>query len=120
MSISAKGRRPIQVDGIAYVWWVAPDDDMLAMTLSVVSDDKHFLVKYALEQSDLHRFVVVLGREFRDVADCGGRWRRFRCPRFGASDMVTPGDVAALVRWCKSGGDVPVEVDWRGINVASG
>jgi hypothetical protein len=116
MSISAKGRRPIQVDGIAYLWWVAEDDEC-ATTLSVVSDDRHFLVKYALAQSSSSRFVIVLGREFRNVPDCGGCWRRFRCPRFGTAVAVTPGDVAAFIRWCRTGDDVPVEVDWRGITI---
>lgn len=117
MAISAKGRRRIEVDGASYLWWIGQDDDSLgAITLTVVSSDKRFFVKYPLVAFD-HR-VVVLGPDFRDRTDCGRQWRRFRCPAFGSVEILAPGAVAALVRWCKTGSDELVEVDWQG-NVRS-
>jgi hypothetical protein len=115
MAISARSRRRIEVDEGSYLWWVAEHEDACGTpVLTVVSEDKHFLVKYQLLQSDDVRHVVVLGRDFRKRTDCGGRWRRFRCPAFGTLETVTPKGVAALVRWCKEGSDALVEVDWRG------
>jgi hypothetical protein len=120
MAISARNRRRIEVDGAPYVWWIAEDDEACgAVTLSVVSESKHFLVKYQLVQPPELRLVVVLGREFRQRTDCGGCWRRFRCPPFGTNEVVTPKDVAALVRWCRIADDPLVEVDWRGHALAS-
>jgi hypothetical protein len=109
VAISAKNRRRIEVDGASYVWWVVSDEEACgAVVLTVVSDDKHLLVKYQLVQSADVRHVTVLGRDFRDRTDCGGRWRRFRCPAFGTFEIVTPKDVAAFVRWCKVGSDALV------------
>lgn len=116
MSVSAKGRRRLEVDGHSYLWWVGFDEDAVSLTLTVASEDKQLLVRYALIQSDEERHVVVLGRRFRSET-YSGPWRRFRCPAFGKHETVTPKDVAALVRWCTTSTDTLIEVDWNGIEL---
>jgi hypothetical protein len=116
MTISAKGRRRLEVDGNAYLWWVQEELDCFGHALTVASDDKHFLVRYTLIQSDEHRHVVVLGRRFRNETR-GGAWRRYRCFAVGTHETVTPKDVAAFVRWCTTGTDALIEVDWNGVEL---
>ena len=103
MSVSAKHRRSIKVDGVSYLWWVAEDieyDFVGTNFLTVCSLDKRLLVRYGLVQSDDSRHVIVIGARFQGLQDTPGPWRRFRCPPFGSLDAVTPNDVAAFIRWC--------------------
>jgi hypothetical protein len=121
MTISAKGRRRIEVDGQSFLWWVAEcvDDDFAgASALTIASTDKKLLVRYGLCQPDASRYIVVLGSVFRGMPNLGGRWRRFRCPQFGTFESVTPRDVADLIRWCCARGEPATEVDYRGIPFA--
>lgn len=119
MAISARGRRPIEVDGAQYLWWVTDTlDDFLGMpALTIASDDRKLLVRHGLSQCDDTRYVVVIGPSFRGIPGLGGPWRRFRCPQFGSSDRVTPKDVASLIRWCREPGNSPVEVNYRGLPI---
>lgn len=121
MTVSAKHRRKIDIDGRTYVWWVAPDDDSpfvpYLMALTVVSADQKLFVRYHLSQPAALRHLTVLGPVFRSVPECGGRWRRFRCPAFGNASTVSPRDVASLIRWSLAGSDPLVEVDYRGLPV---
>jgi hypothetical protein len=65
MTISRKGRRRIVVNGREFLWYVAEDvDDACVPTLTVVSSDRRFLVRYALLQPDELLHVVVIGPEF--------------------------------------------------------
>jgi hypothetical protein len=117
MTVSAKGRRRIEVDGHSYLWWVERDaEECDALMLSLVSDDRRLHVRYPLVQADELRHIIVVGPEFRGT-DQGGPRRRFRCPAFGTFEMVTPKDVAALVRWCKTNDGALVRVDWNGLPV---
>lgn len=113
MATTSKNRRPIEVDGRSYLWWVAADDET-SLTLTVVSEDKRFLVKYRIAQNDDTRHVIVMGSEFGRWTGCGGPWRRFRSPAFGQRETVTPKDVAALVRWASAADDAVLEVNWLG------
>ena len=115
MTISRKHRRAITVRGHEYIWYVKPDDANLDQpTLTVVSSDRRFFIRYVVLQNDELRHVTVLGREFR-AATCGGTWRRFRCPTFGDGSAVTPRDVRSLIEWAQSSEPTPDEVDWRGV-----
>ena len=121
MAISTAKRRRMTVDDQTYVWWVVDDEEACGKSvLTVASPDKQFLVKFQLVQAEARRHVVVLGRRFRSRTDCGGCWRRFRCPQFGTGDSVTPKDVAALVRWCNLDANGVIEVDWQGTDISSG
>ncbi len=124
MAISAKGRRRIAVDGETYLWWVREFYDHpfcpTAPALGVASSDRRLLVRLPLGQPESTCHVIVHGPSFTGLAMSSsgrGGWRRFLAPRFGAAeghgDTVTPGDVAAFVRWCRKVEPV-IEVDWRG------
>jgi hypothetical protein len=117
MAISKKQRRRIVVDGVPYLWWIVEDADaplMPQLALTVVSDDGHVHVRYHPGMPGELRHVTVLGPRFRAVPGCGGGWRRFRCPAFGAPDEVQPRDVEAFVRWVTAPGEPVVEVDPQG------
>jgi len=111
MGVATKSRRKIQVGDKRYIWYVAEDDGPGGMVLHVISTDKHFRVKYQLNQPKGDEYVVVLGRIFAG-ASTGGSWKRFLCPRF-ASSAVTPRSVRALIEWCLNEGMERHEVDWR-------
>ncbi len=114
MTISRKSRRKITVDDREFVWYVAPDwDDLGRVTLTVVSSDRRFFVRYCLVQSDECRHVVVLGPQFRD-GTYGGVWRRFRSPSFGTTETIASGDVRALIEWATLREPPPEEVDADG------
>ena len=114
MTISRKGRRPLTVGSREYLWYVGPDThDCYQPMLTVVSSDRRVFLRYHLSQSDETRFVIVVGPEFR-VVECGGVWRRFRCPQFGTTEIIAPADVRALIDWALGPGPAPVEVDWKG------
>jgi len=120
MTISAKQRRRLEVDGEVYLWWVTEsieDDFVGTSVLSVSSLDRRFLVRYGLLQPDSSHYVVVLGARFQGLPDSAGPWRRFLSPQFGSSVTVTPKDVAALIRWCTDGSTSAVQVDHRGVPV---
>jgi len=117
VALAKKGRRPITVDGVQYQWWVAewdesPQVDYL-QTLAVASEDGRLFVRYTLGQPPALRHVVVEGPDFQGTSE-PGPWRRFRCPAFGEPTMVTPKDVAALIRWCRTPSADAVAVDSRG------
>jgi hypothetical protein len=117
MATSKKHRRPIVVDGALYLWWIAEDDDaplMPQLALTVVSEDGHVHVRYHPGLPAELRHVTVLGRRFRAVLDCGGVWRRFRCPAFGEAGEVRPRDVEAFIRWVAASDEPVVEVDHQG------
>ena len=118
MTISSKQRRQIKVDDVSYLWWVTEDleDEFIGTaTLTVCSLDKRLLVRYGLVQPDDSRYVVVLGARFQGLPDSPGPWRRFRSPQFGSNVMVTPKDVAELIRWCTDVAGHAVAVDYRGV-----
>jgi hypothetical protein len=115
--ISKKHKRRIIINERIFLWWVAEDDDSpfvpFSLAAHVVSEDGKFFVRYHRRQPDEFRHVTVLGEEFA-VAGCGGRWRRFRCPRFGTEAAITPRDVRALIEWSLDAGNSPPEVDYKG------
>jgi hypothetical protein len=123
MSISAKHRRRIIVDDLSYLWWVTDvleDDFVGTSALSVCSSDKRFLVRHGLAQPDESRYLVVLGPRFQGLPDSPGPWRRFKCPRFGTSDMIAPKDVAAFIHWCTDPAGSAIAVDDRGVALPDG
>lgn len=117
MTISRKRKRSIAVDGVEYLWWVGEGNVYTtppsSKALVVVMVDGEFHVRYALDQPAQVRHIEVLGRQFRAVAGCGVRHRRFLCPLFG-QETVLPSDVAALIRWATEAGSDPIELDYRG------
>ena len=95
MAIARKNRRPFQVDGREFLWWVYEDcEAAAAMTLAVSSADKSFLVHYQIEQPDDSRHLTVVEREFPGLPAHRPSWARpvpsvhlrqgrktVRCPR---------------------------------------
>lgn len=113
MGIATKSRRKITVKDQKYLWYVAEDYEAAgAVTLYVISTDKHFIIKYQIGQPKGEEYIVILGRRFAG-AKTGGPWRRFLCPRF-ADKAVTPQSVRQLIEWCLDESLARQEIDWRG------
>jgi hypothetical protein len=108
MAVSRKGRRKIAVEGVEYVWWIAPADYFGGNALNIVGETNHLHLVYQLGGSVLS----VLGRRFRGHELTSGCHRHFRCPPVGSPDEIAPGDVAALIRWAIAPGLLPPEVHW--------
>ncbi len=112
MGVAKRGRRSIEVGGRPYVWWVAPDLERFGLLgLTVISEDKHFNVRYQLGQDPGQEYIVVVGSQFGG-GEASGPWRRFRCPRWEQGETVSSGAVRALIEWCLADAD-RIEVGWR-------
>jgi hypothetical protein len=121
MAIARAGRRRIEVEGRAFLWWVAEDlEEAGALTLYVASADKRFQVRYPLEQEDERRFLTVVGRELPGLPEARPSWVRLRCPRFGTAAAVTPATVRSVIDWCLDAGAERVQLDWLGIEMKRG
>jgi hypothetical protein len=112
MSISRKGKRPIKVDGRQFVWWVSDDEEFHAPTLHLASDCGAVFIKAPIQPTG-PSYIVTLGAEFRGARMMQGTHRRFLRVAAVADGAVTPGYVAALIRWATEAGPA-TEVDWRG------
>jgi hypothetical protein len=120
MTVSRKWKRPLALDGREYLWWVRDDDDppfvpTNGKSLRVVDATGDLAIEYHLGQQPDLRHVVVTGRRFRGLPNCGGVHRRFRCRSFATNPAVTPADVAALIRWSEEAGEAPIEVNYLGL-----
>jgi hypothetical protein len=115
MGIATKGKHKIMVRERSYLWWVADEYDEPGQSLTVVSCDKHFYVKYKLAQPRPERaFVVVVGRDFAGVPEAGGRWVRIRTPQWEHVSSITPSFVRRLIDWSMDTGKVVERVDYVG------
>jgi len=122
MAIAKKGRRKIVRNGREFYWCVKPDYDFgdNYLTLSIVSEDKKFIVSYPLwsrvripETLMPHNlFIVNIGKEFKGLDNLGHVWERFITPNWN-DNIVTPSLVANIIDWCFTVEDV-VTVDYSG------
>jgi hypothetical protein len=122
MTVSRKWKRPITVDGREYLWWVRDDSDppfvpSNGRSLRIVDVSEDLALEYHLGQPADVCHVIVTGKRFRALPDCGHVHRRFRCPLFATNLAVTPAVVAAIIRWSEEAGEVPVEVNYLGAPV---
>ncbi|MEM9776758.1 MAG: hypothetical protein AAF902_19415 [Chloroflexota bacterium] len=106
MAVAKKNRRKIVVDGRDFYWNVTEDEDEYygGFILTIVSDDKHFLVRYPLNQPQNQlkfraNYIVVEGRDFYGNGNFGGSWQRVVCPIFDETEAVTPSTVREIILW---------------------
>ena len=120
-------------NGRTFWWCVKPNDNtycglLLAIDtglmtgndntlLSIVSDDKNFIVNYHLNQSNAESkiknpFIITEGREFKGLDNLGHDWERFIVPKW-EDKIVTPSLVAQIIDWCFTIENV-IPVDWKG------
>jgi hypothetical protein len=115
MAIARKYRRPINVRGRQFLWWVYEDlEECGALTLAIASEDKDFLVRYPISQPAENRYLTVLGREFPGLPNKRPSWERVRCPAFVSGEVVKPSDVRRTIEWCLHAERVLIRVDWMG------
>jgi hypothetical protein len=117
MAIRKRYRRKLVVGGRLFLWWVRETEleEWFGNALTIVSEDKRFLVRYYLGQTGENRFLVVLGLEFPGLPDAGGRWIRLLCPQWESGPSIKPSDVRRLIEWCLFTDRPLIRLDWRGL-----
>lgn len=102
MAARKKNRRKLTLNERDFLWYVRDDPDSAAKVLHVLSDDKKFVVTYALGQAGSSRppFVIVVGREFPGLSSAGGSWIRLRCPTWSDDHRMDGTWVRRLIEWC--------------------
>lgn len=106
LAVAKKHKRKIVIDGQLYFWSVREDFEHIDVgtdkTLTIVSDDKKFLVKYPLDQKGWQNFIVVLGGQFGGGGEFGGCWKRVICPKWETTEAITPKTVRDVIVWSLS------------------
>jgi hypothetical protein len=114
MAVAKKGRRKVVVDERAF-WWSIDDDrelmywknpdgtlGLVFMLLTIVSEDKRFMVKYALGQwqapPQYPTHLVVIGPEFGGLSPSHGGWTYVATPRWD-DDAPSGRLVRTIVTW---------------------
>jgi len=116
MGIAKKGKRKLTHNDTEYYWWVADDYNGATghqLCVTVSTEDKKFLVKYHIHQTD-NFYVTVLGTKFSESVRTGGTWKRFASPKFGDTSRFTPKNVVDLIDWCNDQSKELIELDYQG------
>ena len=118
MGVAKKYRRKIEIEGRCFLWYVKEDLDWLThngcpVALSIISEDKHFIISYGIGQAELYRHLVSLGREFPKISQPKTGYQRVRCPQWEQDGMITPEIVRQLIEWCFTYDVDAIEVNWR-------
>ena len=122
MGVSRKNKRKIIVNTRTYYWCVKEDLDDFPYelvddnfnALSIVSEDKKFIVRYYLGfKSNDKRYLIIIGKDFVGI-DYTGSWQRIKCPEWCKDGIVTPKDVETIIKWCMIKKDNIVSVDFKG------
>ncbi len=120
MGVATKNRRRIVVQGRNYLWYIAKDIEDFPNSVSgdlhalnILSEDKRFIARYHLGQTDeQRRHITIIGREFGGI-DEPGCWKRFLCPDWCPNSAVTPSVVREIIEWC-SDPNSKISVDYAG------
>lgn len=100
-----------------FVWYVYEGYDDAGLHLSIVSDDRKFIVEYMFKEcisqkSSLTKMIRVSGKEFKGRTDCGGCTKRFLVPDWD-DNIITPSLVEKIIEWCFLEESI-IEVDYKG------
>ena len=99
MAISKKNKSRVIVDGKEYVWWVFDDYDQTefdGIQIKVVCTDQTHFLKYALQQSESNRRVVLALRDYAKSVHL------FSPPKFeNEGGIITKSGIINLIKWCK-------------------
>ncbi len=119
MSIAKKGRRKLVRNDKVYYWSVKDSKEDDRFYLTIVSNDKKFIVKYMLNQRDKsslfspkNPLIVVMGKEFKGRNDVGKCCKMFFVPDW-EDEIITHRIVGEIIDWCYMVEDV-TELDYKG------
>ena len=108
MSVSSKRRRTITVDGRAFVWYIAVDDESDHSILSIISNDKKIVCSVPIDTPAA--YIISKGNEFQGNKT-SGTWERYILPII-IPKMITPGFVSEVIRLVTNG-DKLQQVSWN-------
>ena len=118
MGVAKKHRRKIEIDGRCFLWSVKEDLGWLTngchLALSIISEDKHFIISYGIGQSEPYRHLISLGKEFPKLSQSTKGYQRLRCPQWEQVAIITPEIVCQVIEWCFIDDVNAIEFDWRG------
>lgn len=105
--MARKSKRKIVVNERNFQWYVAEELDGVAYLeadtiLTILSDDKRFIIKYPFSQSGNNNFLVVIGKEFGGNGSFGKSWQRVISPVWEKGKSMTPGIVREIIEWSLS------------------
>lgn len=118
MGISKKGKRKIIVNDAEYYWYVTFDYDILELgtdkLLTIISEDKKFLIKYPINQScSGQNLIVVLGKIFGGKGKWGSSWQRLICQKWEIEGKISPFSVEQIIKWSLKDKKIQL-VDYKG------
>ena len=95
MSVSSKRRRTITVDGRAFVWYIAVDDESDHSILNIISNDKKIVCSVPIDTPE--GYIISKGNEFQGNKT-GGTWERYSLPVVIPA-VITPGFVSEVIHF---------------------
>ena len=111
--MARKRRRKFCHHGEAFEWWIAEDSDKVDMELNIHSSFGLLKVRYVLGQPDdenrcIHYTQIHPDEARRITGGC------FKCPHFDPHGVVHPGDIGAIIEWCRSNTEpkLPPQIRW--------
>ncbi len=107
MGVTKKRRRAITVDGRAFVWYIAKDDESDHSILNIISSDKKIICSVPIDTPAA--YIISKGNEFQGYKT-SGTWERYILPLFIPA-MITPGFVSEVIRLITNG-DKLQQVSW--------
>nr|WP_246362116.1 hypothetical protein [Paenibacillus alba] len=103
--------------GRVFYWSVKEDiEDYGRTILHIVSEDKKYIISYAIGQSLLEKntFIVIQGMEFEGLAGYKRfGWTRVLTPSW-EDTIITPRLVVQIIDWCFEMKEQVTIVDWKG------
>ncbi len=99
MSVSSKRRRTITVEGRAFVWYIAEDDESDYSILNIISNDKKIVCSVPIDTPAA--YIISKGNEFQGNKT-SGTWERYILP-IVIPAMITPGFVSEVIHFIING-----------------
>lgn len=117
MGVSTIGKRKLINKGRVFYWSVKEDiEDYGKIILHVVSEDKKFIISYAIGQSLLEKnaFIVIQGTEFEGLVGYERLgWTRVLTPSW-EDTIIKPSLVVKIIDWCFEKKEEITIIDWKG------
>ncbi|MBR1824735.1 MAG: hypothetical protein IJ779_10970 [Ruminococcus sp.] len=101
MAVRKKGRRKITVDENEYIWYVSQDDESPYYLLSIVSENKDYVLTCPLKTEI--PYLISKGKLFK-TEKSDGTWHRYELP-FDIPEIITPLFVAKVILWATQKGE---------------
>jgi hypothetical protein len=119
--MAKKSKRIINVLDRQFNWYVKEEFEDVAwlgakLTLSILSKDNSFYVKYPFTQKNGENHLVVIGKEFGGEGRFGNTYQRVTSPIWEVDNTITPHIVRSIIEWALTNKPL-VFVDYQGTKI---